>query len=69
MHNPPKSHRIATDAPECVHAWARNILAAVGKRQTRAILGDYEAIAGNTRLAKRDREKAAERAKALRKVL
>ena len=69
MNRRPRHHEIDPDDPGYVQMWARDILAAVGKRQARVILDDYRALAGNKRLAKRDREKAAERAKALRKVL
>ncbi len=67
--NRPRSHEVPPDSPEYVEAWARDILAAVGKRETRSILADYQALAKNKRLAKADREVAVERVKALEKLL
>ena len=65
MSDPPRSHQISPDAPGYVAAWARDLLAAVGKREARRLVADYKAIAANRRLAKADRDIAAERAKAL----
>ena len=69
MNTPPRSHKIAPDSPEYVEAWARDVIAAVGKREARRILADYMAIVDNKRLAKRDREVAAERVRALKERL
>jgi hypothetical protein len=69
MSNRSRSHQIAPDAAEYVDAWARDILAAVGKRDVRRLLADYKALADNKRLPKSDRNTAAERAKALEELL
>lgn len=69
MSDQPKSHEIPPDSPEYVAAWARDLETAVGKRELRKILADYKAIAENKRLAKRDRDVAAERVKALERIL
>lgn len=55
----------ATGSPEYVEAWARDLIAAIGKGEARRILVDYRALADNKRLARADRETAAERVKAL----
>lgn len=65
----PRSHDITPESPEYVAIWARDIVAAVGKREARTIVADYEAIAGNKRLTKADRDTAAEQVKALKKCL
>jgi hypothetical protein len=49
--------------------WARQIIAAVGKREARRILDDYVAIYENPRVPKKDREIAECRAKALRSLM
>ena len=67
--NRPRSHDVPPDSPEYTAAWARDIVAAVGKREARKILGDYEALAANKRLAKADRDIAAERVDALENLL
>jgi len=54
---------------EYVRAWARNLVAAVGKREARRILNDYKAISGNMRLAKADRDIAARRVRVLSRLL
>lgn len=69
MSKTPKSHDIPADAPEYVETWARDIVAAIGKREARKLLADYEALAGNKRLAKADRDVSTERVKALKKLL
>ena len=69
MTREPRSHDIAPDSPEYVQAWARDLVDAIGKREARTILADYKAISENKRLAKRDREIAAERANALESLL
>ena len=65
----PKSHETPPDSPDYVATWARDLVAAVGKREARRILADYTSIADNKRLAKQDRNVAAERAKALERLL
>ena len=69
MSKEPRSHDIAPDSPEYVLAWARDLVATIGKREARTILADYKALAGNQRLAKADRETAAKRVKALKSLL
>jgi len=69
MSKVPRSYRIPPDAPEYVLAWARDLVDAIGKREARTILADYKAISENKRLAKRDREIAAERVNALKSLL
>ena len=69
MSTQPRSHQIPPDSPKYVETWARDIVAAVGKREARKILADYRALADNKRLAKADRETATERVRALEKLL
>jgi len=69
MPNRPRSHDVPPASPEYTAAWARDIVGAVGKREARKILADYQALAANKRLAKTDRDIAAERVKALEKIL
>lgn len=69
MDKPPRSHQIPPHAPEYTEAWARDIIAAAGKREARKILADYEALADDLKVTKRGREQAAERARALKKLL
>ena len=69
MPNRPRSHDIPPDSPDYIEKWARDLVAAVGKREARRILADYRGIADNERLARRDREVAAERAEALEELL
>ena len=65
----PRSHDVRPDSPEYVLAWARDILDAVGKREARKLLADYQTHAANKRLAKADQDIAAERVKALENLL
>ena len=67
--NRPRSHKIPADSPEYVETWARDLVAAVGKREARKLLADYEAIAGDKRLARTHRGIAAERVNALKNLL
>ena len=69
MAKQPRSHEIPPDAPQYVQAWARDIIAAVGKRQARRILADYRAIAADPKVTKHGRAIAAQRAKILGKLL
>jgi hypothetical protein len=69
MNKPPQSHGISPDAPEYVETWARDLIAAAGKREARKLLADYEALAGDTKVTKHGQKQAAARAKALRKLL
>jgi hypothetical protein len=65
----PKSHDIDPDSPEYVETWARELVAAIGKREARTILADYKAIADDPKVTKHGRNAAAERAKALKRLL
>jgi hypothetical protein len=65
----PKSHDIAPDSPQYVEIWARDLVAAVGKREARTILADYKAIAEDPKVTKHGRNAAAERAEALERLL
>ena len=69
MNKPPTFHQIAYGSPQYIEKWAADLVATVGKREARGILSDYKALADNKRLAKADREVAAERVKALKKLL
>jgi len=57
-----RSHEIASDDQQYTETWARDILAAVGKREARRILADYRKIADDPRVRKKSREIAKERA-------
>ena len=52
-----------------VEGWARELVKAVGKRDSRRFLEDYRAISRDSRVSKRDRDIAAFRAKILAKIL
>ena len=69
MNKSPRSHEIPLDSPEYVAAWARDLVSAIGKRESRLILDDYRALSGNKRATKADRQVAAERGEALEKLL
>ena len=64
-----RSHQIPHDSPEYDEAWAKDVIAAIGKREARKILADYQVIANNKRVPKSDRKLAEERAKTLGKFL
>lgn len=57
---------VAPDGPGYVETWARQLVAAIGKREARLILADYKRLSADKRLSKADRQVAAERAKWLR---
>jgi hypothetical protein len=61
--------QIAPESLEYVKSWARDLIAAVGKREARRILGDYKALCADKRLAKADRDMAARRARILSRLL
>ncbi len=67
--NRPRSHDVPTDSPEYVAAWARDLIAAIGKRNARLILGDYKARADDPKVTKHGRAVAAERAEILERLL
>lgn len=69
MSTQPKSHQIPPDSPEYVEAWARDLIAAVGKREARKILADYQALADDPKVTKHGRTVAAERAEVLERLL
>ncbi len=49
--------------------WAKSLVASVGKRAARSILGDYVARSKDPKVTKHGRAIAAKQASALRKVL
>jgi len=53
------------DDPEYVQQWARDLVGAVGKCEARRLMEDYQALADDKKLAKRDRAIAAQRAEIL----
>lgn len=57
----PHSHRIAPETPDYVQAWAKDLVATIGKSESKKLLDDYRGIASNTRLPKADRQTAAKR--------
>ena len=59
----------APDSPEYVEKWARELIAAVGKRQAHAILEGYRALSEKPKLAKYDRAVAKQRAIILSSLL
>ena len=61
--------RDTPESLEYVKAWARDLVAAVGKREARRLLDDYKAISSNKRVAKADRDIAARRARILSRLL
>ncbi len=65
----PKSHQIPPDSPDYTDAWARDVVRAAGKKAARQLLADYRSLARSKRGTKQDREVAAERVRALEKVL
>ena len=65
----PQSHETPPDSAGYVQAWARDIVAAIGKAEARRLLDDYRAIAANQALDKSDRETAGERANAISRHL
>ena len=67
--NRPRSHDLPPDSPDYVAAWARDLIAAIGKREARLALAGYKSTAANKRLKKTDREVAIERVNALEKLL
>ena len=69
MPNQPRSHDIPPDSPEYTGAWARDLIAAIGKRQARLILADYRARADDPKVTKHGRAIAAERAEILERWL
>ena len=65
----PRSHDVPPDSPEYVEAWARDLIAAIGKRKARLILADYKALADDPKVTKHGRAVAAERAEILERLL
>ena len=56
------------DDPEYVRQWAKDLVAAIGKRQGRLILEDYRGLAKDPKVSKHGREIAAQRARILAKL-
>ncbi len=69
MPNQPRSHAIPPDSPEYTEAWARDLIAAIGKRKARLILADYRARVDDPKVTKHGRAVAAERAEVLESLL
>ncbi len=69
MPNQPRSHQIPPDSPEYVAAWARDLIAAIGKRKARLVLADYRERADDPKVTKLGRAVAAERAETLERLL
>jgi hypothetical protein len=69
MNNRPRSHHTPPSSADYLEAWARDVVAAAGKRDARRLLASYRARADNRQLAKTHRNTAAERAKALEQYL
>ena len=69
MPKPPRSHDIPPDSPKYVEAWARDLIAAAGKREARSTLANYRKLAADPKLTKYDRKVAAERAEVLERLL
>ena len=65
----PRGPQTPPDDPAYVASWARQLVAAVGKREARRIMEGYGALAANRRLAKLDRDTARQRAEALAALL
>ena len=65
----PRSHDVPPDSPEYIEAWARDIVATVGKREARLILADYRERADDPKVTKHGRAVAAERAETLERLL
>jgi len=53
------------DLPNDIESWARQLVAAIGKRRAQAILDDYIAISKSRRSTKSDRKLADQRIQAL----
>ena len=69
MLNHPESHETPPESAGYVQAWARDVVAAIGKFEARRLLDDYRAIAANEVLDKSDRDAARERANAISRHL
>ena len=52
---PPAKGEPALETTEFVEAWARDLVVAVGKRQARKVLDDYERLAADKQLSAFDR--------------
>ena len=57
------------DTPEYLAMWARSLVKAAGKPETRLALAEYRRLAGDRRVPRAERQAAAERAKAIEKYL
>ena len=69
MNGKPRSHQLPLDSPDYVTVWARDLVTAIGKREARRILEDFRTLAENKRATKADRAVAAERVKALERLM
>ncbi len=57
------------ESRESVEAWACDLVAAIGKRQTRTVLADYKRLAADKELSEFDRAVAKQRAAVLSKLI
>ena len=57
------------ESPEYVDRWAKELIRAAGKRDARSLFEDYKRLAADKRLAKYDRDVAAQRARILGKYM
>lgn len=64
-----KRSQNAIESPEYVEQWAQDIITFAGKREARRLLEGYKGIASDKRVAKYDRDVAAQRARILKKYL
>ena len=63
------SNEDTPDSAKYVARWARDVVAAIGKREARRVLADYEAIAEDPKVTKHGRATASQRAKSLKKLV
>ena len=64
-----RATRTAPDVDQSDDVWAGELVAAIGKREARRILGDYRRLARDPALSQFDRNVASSQAKALARLL
>ena len=64
-----RSHDTPPAPPLYVEAWARDLIAAVGRREARRVLAHYKALAADPKVTKHGRAIAAERVIMLKKLI
>ena len=70
MANAPRQSNGVSDSfleKEKVDNWAKALVASIGKKAARVILGDYEALSKSSKVTKVGKKIASKRAKALRR--